>query len=523
MNSSVIIVRCGLGLTALLLMSCSTAPKEAGLPMEPIVLADPVDSVDSTRQVDPDESVDVPESVEVAPEAQVSASMTLNDARQVQSQVMDFADEMTLRLTEAIDEIENTAQNLKGRTVAHRLKYTVAHGATIIASAQNPRIALVDMYVMITLQRALIERNIIPQYFGNEADRLVSIFESSELEIRGLAKKGLTPEQLAEIDRLILLWLENNPDRIYASYVRFSEFSGARLVTAGQTEKSKASNVLGFLFIDPLAGLDPTTRELEQARLLAERAFFYMQRIPMLISWQAELLYIDTISEPETRGLLENTASLTASVEQITGEIAELRAQFPEIVSSEREAIMERVAVMVDEQRELAIDQALAGLSVEREALIKQLAGEEEKLGSVISELRMTVDSTTALSDSVRSTTEKFSELATLLHLDDPADPEAEPTDIKDFTEALRETTAAASELIKLSESIKGTTSPDVLEERLAMIEQRLVSAEESANRLIDRAFRLAIILVGVLVLGLAVVVLLSAWMKGRGRVSAES
>lgn len=154
MNSSVIIVRCGLGLTALLLMSCSTAPKEVDQPVDPIIFADPVEP---TQQVDPGVSTDAPETVEVAPEAQVSASMTLNDARQVQSQVMDFADEMTLRLTEAIDEIENTAQTLKGRTIAHRLKYTVAHGATIIASAQNPRIALVDMYVMITLQRALIE------------------------------------------------------------------------------------------------------------------------------------------------------------------------------------------------------------------------------------------------------------------------------------------------------------------------------------------------------------------------------
>lgn len=489
-------------------MSCSTQQREED------VIAQPKDSVVVDPAAEP--------AAVVAPEAQVTAGMSLADARQVQSQVMDFADEMTLRLAEAIDEIENKSTRFESRTIAHRLKYTVAHGATIIASAQNPRIALVDMYVMITLQRTLLENKVIPQYYGDEANKLLSIFVSSEQEIRGLAAKALTTEQLAEIDRLVAVWLESNPDRIYASYVRFSEFSGARLVTTGQTEKGKASNVLGFLFIDPLAGLDPTTREIEQVRLFAERAFFYMQRVPMLISWQAELLYIDTVGEPETRKILANTDSLTKSVEQITAEITELRAQFPEIVSRERGAILDQVEIMVNEQRRLAIEQALAGLSAEREALIHQLAAEEEKLGSVITELRMTVESTTALSDSVRSTTEQFAELATLLRLDEPKDPDAEQTNIKDFTQALRETTAAASELVKLSESIKGTTAPDVLEERLAMIEQRLVNAEQSANRLIDRAFRMAMTLVGVLIVGLVIVVVLSAWLKGRGKVSTQ-
>lgn len=504
MNSKVVIVRCGLGLSILLLMSCSTQQREEVQVPEPVKTLDPESSA------------------AIAPDAQVTAAMTLNDARQVQAQVMDFADEMTLRLAEAIDEIENKATNFEARTIAHRLKYTVAHGATIIAAAQNPRIALVDMYVMITLQRTLLERKIIPQYYGDEANRLLTIFVSSEKEIRRLTEKALAPEQIAEIDRLIAVWLETNPDRIYASYVRFSEFSAARLVTTGQTEKGRTSNVLGFLFIDPLAGLDPTTRELEQVRLFAERAFFYMQRVPMLISWQAELLYIDTVGEPETRKILANTDSLTKSVEKITAEITELKKQFPELVSSERQAILDRVEIMVNEQRQLAIEQALVGLSAEREALINQLAAEEEKLGSVITELRMTVESTTALSDSVRSTTEQFAELATLLKLDEPKDPDAEQTNIKDFTEALRETTIAAGELVKLSESIKGTTAPDVLEERLAMIEERLMNAEQSANRLIDRAFRMALILVAAFIVGLMLVVGLSAWLKGRGKVIAQ-
>ncbi len=503
------------------LISCSTpqtAPQSGGQQGEQPTLADTQPKVETkveTRAGDAEAGAPADGSAP-APESQVPAGMTLSDARQVQAQVMDFADEMTLRMAEAIDDIEGNAATMEGRIVAHRLKYTVAHGATIIASAQNPRIALVDMYVMISLQRVLIEQRIIPQHFGPESSRLVKIFENSEREIRGLAQNALKPEQLAEIDRLITTWLENNPERIYASYVRFSEFSAARQVTTGQTEKARNSNVLGFLFIDSLAGLDPTTREIEQARLFAERAFFYLQRMPMLLSWQAELLMIDTASEPESRQLLANANSATASLDRITQEVTELRAQLPGVISAERKAILDRVEVMFDEQRQRAIDQALVGLSAEREALIQQLAGEEERLGPVITELRQTVESTTALSDSIRATAAEFEKLAILLNLDEPADPDAEPTSIKDFTEALRETTAAASELVKLSESIKGTTAPDQLEERLVMIEQRLMNAELSANRVMDRAFRLAMTLVVVLIVGLLLVVGLGAWLRSR-------
>ncbi len=500
---------CGVA-TAGVLVSCSAPKVEQPKPA----------SNEQSLNATPEEQQAAKLQNEIATEAaaQPNPASSLADARQVQAQVMDFADEMTLRLAEAIDQIEGRSQSIEGRTVAHRLKYTVAHGATIIASAQNPRIALVDMYVMISLQRALLEKNIVPQYFGTEADRLVQTFQTSEQEIKGLASKALTAEQLAEIDRLIAQWLENNTDRVYAGYVRFSEFSAARQVSTAQAQKGRASNVLGFLFIDPLAGLDPTTREIEQARLLAERAFFYMQRMPMLISWQAELLVMDTVSEPESRTVLTSVESLTLSVEQISQDVDELNKRFPELISAERQAILEKLDQTIDEQRQKSIDQALAGLSTERRALINQLSDQEEQLRPLVTDLRQTVDSATALSDSVRSTTEQFEQLAKVLRLDEPGetDPDAEPTDIRDVTEALRETTRAAEELVRLSESIKGTTDPAALEERLVMIEQRLVNAENTANRIMDKAFRLALTLVVVLIVGLLVVVIVGAWLRGR-------
>ena len=515
MNRS-ISLRIVLGAVALgAMVSCSN---QGARTEEPEVVADSTAQPAVEATPEEQQAKQVQDTIAADAAQQNAAVSQLADARQVQAQVMDFADEMTLRLAESIDQIETRTQSIEGRTIAHRLKYTVAHGATIIASAQNPRIALVDMYVMISLQKTLLERKIVPEFYGPEADRLLETFRASEQEIKGLASKALTPEQIAEIDRLVAQWLENNPSRIYAGYVRFSEFSAARQVSTVQAQKGRASNVLGFLFIDPLAGLDPTTREIEQARLLAERAFFYMQRMPMLISWQAELLVMDTVSEPETRQVLASVQSLTKSVEQITQDVNALNERFPTLISEERQAIMDQLQATIDEQRQQAIDQALAGISAERQALIEQLSAQEEQLRPLVTDLRNTVDSATALSDSVRSTTEQFEQLAKVLHLDEPGvtDPDAVSTDITDVTEALRETTRAAEELVRLSESIKGTTDPAALEERLAMIEQRLVSAEHTANRLIDRVYRKAMVVVIVLIVGLLLVVVVAAWLRSR-------
>lgn len=452
-----------------------------------------------------------------APAPTVSAVMTLADARRVQAEVMDFADDMTIRLAEAVDQIETVPLPIEARVVAHRIKYTVAHGATIIAAAQNPRIALVDMLVMITLQRALIERNIVPQFYGSEADRLRFIFEASERQIRGLAERSLTAEQLGEIDRLIEQWLGANPDRRYAAYVRFSEFAEARQVVTGQRGSGgRPSNVLGFLFIDPLSGLDPTTREIEQARLFAERAFFYLQRMPVLISWQAELLYIDTVSEPEVAQLVANAATISQSVETLTAEVEAIRAQLPEMIATERAAALDRIAEIIDTQRTAAIEQAFEGLRLEREALLDQIASGQDDLGVVLTDLRKAIESGTELSESLRQTARSLSELAVTLRLDQPKDPNAEPFRIQNYTEAMRETTRAAIELATLTESLAGATSPELLEARLALVEQRLAEAELAAERLMDRAFRLVLMLILLLVAGLIGVVVVAALLRRR-------
>ena len=59
-----------------------------------------------------------------------------------------------------------------------------------------------------------------------------------------------------------------------------------------------------MLFLNPLAGLDPTAMAIQETRQLAERAMYYSQRMPTLLNWQVQLLSLQLAGQPEIREIL---------------------------------------------------------------------------------------------------------------------------------------------------------------------------------------------------------------------------
>ena len=90
------------------------------------------------------------------------------------------------------------------------------------------------------------------------------------------------------------------------------------------------SSVFNLLAIDPLAGLDPATRELANTRLFAERGMFLARHMPTLVRWETELLVIQTAEMPQMEKLLANTTQLSESADRfsLTAE------QLPGLISS---------------------------------------------------------------------------------------------------------------------------------------------------------------------------------------------
>ena len=183
-----------------------------------------------------------------------------------------------------------------------------------------------------------------------------------------------------------------------------------------------------MLGLDPLAGLDPAVREIEQTRALAERTIYYLQRVPYVLNLQFERVTGGLLARPETRDLLRDSAKISESVERFSQVAAALPTQ----------------------------------ISAEREALIDQLSGElvtqEQTLRPLLGDLRATIDSGSQTAQAIDATVRSLDALMARFPAKsstpgEPAEP-SRPFDVREYTAAAAEFTRTANELRQLITSV---------------------------------------------------------------------
>ncbi|GJM18941.1 MAG: hypothetical protein DHS20C14_11540 [Phycisphaeraceae bacterium] len=437
-----------------------------------------------------------------------SSSNSGSGVNGTQAQVMDFADDFTLRLADMTDRIEARTPSMDARIAIHRLRYTMAHGLTVIAASANPKVSLVDAIVVMSIQRRLVEERLVPEYF-KDMPWIASVFRNAEEQIKAVGYETFTFEQMEEIQALADRWVDANPYRYYGAYVRLADFAATRQDSAF-VGPSRAPSLLGFLTLDPLAGLDPATKEIEQTRLFAERAMFYLQRMPQLISWQAELLYIDTASEPEVVQALLDVSALSASVERVTRDFSEMRDELPAIIADEREAAIQQ-----------ASEEFFAGFAAERAAMLDDLQERSDELDATLAEVTRTFEAGDKLGQSWAGLITSVESLAhTVEGMRGPAGPpDEDPTTIEDYEAAIISATTLIEKLDELVEDVNTLANSDSWDERRKTIDNTMGDAQQRLETVLDRTYRRAFILIGVLLTGFLAIGLVLKLVPGRRRV----
>ena len=146
--------------------------------------------------------------------------------------------------------------------------------------------------------------------------------------------------------------------------------------------------LLGVIGLGPLSGIDPAVREFEQTRLLAERALYYAQRLPVLLDLQLKLTTARLNASPEAEQILNTVRE----VGELSDAVEQLTVQVPDLIAREREAaiaqLMAELQVQSDQVRALATDlrgtleagtltaQSLDGLVRSTDALVARFAPE---------------------------------------------------------------------------------------------------------------------------------------------------
>jgi hypothetical protein len=338
----------------------------------------------------------------------------------------------------------------------HALKLLVTASVQELAVSPNPESTLLDMMVYATLHRKSVEEDWARELYGDSAESIISAMQVLEKEIWDIAIDYLTEKEIAEVRKLIHAWKLENPDLKVVSFIRFSDFASMRSESP-LIEKTRSK---GFL-IDTSDAL----KAVDEALLLSERVLHYSQRLPIILEWQIEKVFYQLAVEPEIRQGLEQSQSITQSLDRFTNSIEKL----PNQIVAERQASIEQMASAIATERGKAIRELTRALAAERHASIEdisqtiaaeraalfgELDAREKMLTGIVSEARKGIGDADKLAVDLEKTSKAITEV--LLNADKvmarfDSGPEvdesgSEPFDINSYVIAIKELTVAIHE-----------------------------------------------------------------------------
>jgi hypothetical protein len=385
----------------------------------------------------------------------------------LQLSVMRFADEYVGAITQPIRSFQASTDNAADRLTAQNWLLSQATAAYTIASGPSPIVNAVDLVVLTTLSRMVIDDAWSGERFGERAALLREAYHRLEPLALELAKGALSADQIVELQHVIVVWREENPHVTAISYVHFRDVASSmgKPKTGGTDRFSGLFNMLG---LDPLSSLDPAVREISQSRELAERTIYYAQHVPSLLDMQVERLTFEFATMPEVTRLLANADQVAGAASTTARVVGEL----PSLLPREREA---------------AIRQFMEAVTVES-AHTREL----------VSQLRAALEAGTVTSNSLDATIRSFDQLVARLQKPTTADGHAQPSpgrpfDITEYTAAAAEVSRTAAQLESLIGSVdRGTPA-------LAQASDR---AAATLRGVVDHAYWRGAQLLGVLIVG---------------------
>lgn len=404
------------------------------------------------------------------PKAQVNSLQLTNQATGpvtlivLQQQVMRFADTYVATIAQACDDVTAKATNSAIRLTVLRWKLGQATSAYVNATGQNPAVNALDMLVLTTMARMVME-DYGTETYGDVIQPLLAAQRSLETNVWTLAGGVLKPSQQQELRDLIQEWRIKNPHQRYIGPIRFREFVTALGRTPPPSSPS-SSSIFSLLYLDPFAGLDPTAAAIQETRELGERAMYYSQRMPMLISWQAEVLAYQIAAQPESKDILNDVDRLATSAEVF----AKTAQQLPQLINDQRQA---------------AIQQILDGLTAQG-----------DKSRELLTDTRSTLNSASAAATNLHAAILSLTEFVKYVSPTNASPSSAtnsKPFNVLDYGTAATQIGAAADHLNSLLATVN-QSAPQI--EKLS----QQVTAD--ADRVVKKMFWLGVVLILILLVG---------------------
>jgi hypothetical protein len=383
----------------------------------------------------------------------------------LQAEVLRFADTYVAMVAESCDDASAKSTNTAVRLATLRWKLDQATAAFNDATGDNPSVNALDMLVLVTMARNVVEDYGVKTY-GDAALPLLNTQRELESNAWIMARGILQPSQENELKDLIQEWQRKNPNQRDIGPIRFREF----VATLGRTPKQTTispTSIFSLLYIDPLAGLDPTTAAIEGIRELGERAMYYSQRVPMLLNWQTQLLVLQLAEQPAPQQMLNDANQLASAASAF----AQTSQQLPQIINDQRQA---------------AIQQILDGLVVQG-----------NKSQALVTDTRLTLNSAAAAASNINNALQSLTTFVEYVSPTNtpttPPDTNSPPFNVLDYGTAASQIGAAAKNLTALLASAN---------QSLPQMEKLSQQMTDNANQVMHHAFWLGLGLILIFLAG---------------------
>jgi hypothetical protein len=389
---------------------------------------------------------------------------------QLQLKVMRFADGYVDAVSRACAQAQSEATDsrLRYRLVDFQIKQATA--TVQIAAGPNPSINAVDMVVLASLTRKSAAHN-LPEIMGSKAQPIIEAFARLEKGAWPLVD-FLNPAQEADLRRRLTAWTPDAASLDSVAFNRLEDIAKASGLSAN--EQSSPNSILALIGVDPFSGLRPAVREMEQSRILGERAIYYAERTPMLLDLQTRALGAAVADMPETRSILATANRVGESA----ASLAETAAMLPETFSKEREATIQQLLTAMEQQ--------------------------QGTMRELVVEVRQSLEAVPKASDSIRGVLDGTDALLRRLKMGEPPPPGAVPRRPFDITEY---TQAAAT----IGDATKQLQTLVTMLEHDAPAATFLGDAMRGhAERVVDHLYERVIEAFGVLFVGVLLIVLAS-------------
>ncbi len=376
----------------------------------------------------------------------------------------------------------------RGRRASLEIKIANVNGALAIATGPNPIVSVADMITMVSLQRMILEDPWAPETLGPEkARRMIATYEEQEAAAWRIADHIYTSQQQKDLRAIIAQWRNEHPNQRYIAGVRLEDFARER---GGVDVKDQSSpgSLLALVGLDPLANLDPTVREVQRSRLLAERMFFYAQHAPVIVKWQTESLYTGLLQTPEVK----QTMTAMEQVSEAANNVADAADKLRTDLAKERHDALDDLFTQFRKERQEALDQFFRNIAQERTQTLGDIDKAQDKLGGTLTQVRDAAIATEKLSNSLRETIAATDALVTKLV--PPGGPPADPSSPKkdtlaEFRQAAQQSEQTIEKLSQLIDRVdKLLASPD-LDARAGKLRTVVDSLQGGVQNTVDRAF----------------------------------